>query len=374
MWTRALILAASVSVFALTSAPSVAQTSSTYSVPKLSWGVPDLTGTWADASVTVLQRPKGVNNLVLTPDEALALENGNYHNVRAKKEVEEPKVDLSTGALEKGGVLPIGNYSPAYIDAGTKVGVVRGELRSSWIVDPPNGQIPFSDAGKTLMSTWRPIAFRDGGYKLPPGAKPLSDDVKQRGNSGYDGPESRGVAERCIIGLGGAGGPVMLSVLYNSHRQIVQTPTHVMIDVEMNHDARIIPIVASEAEAEKQIAASMDRWLGNSFGWYEGDSLIVLTGKVNRQQTGPVFLTDTGRVTERFTRTSASEYLYEFTVDDPRIYTQVWKGEIPVREKKEPLYEYACHEGNYGLFNILSGARENERTGKALAITKGEEG
>src|SRR5690348_14847094 len=169
------------------------------------------------------------------------------------------------------------------------------------------------------------------------------------------GPETRPLAERCIISYSRSAGPVMQNSLYNNNYQIVQSPGAVIIDVEMNHDARIIPIVKSKADVKHRPGA-IRPWFGDSVGWYEGDTLVVETVNVNPKQN-TAQISATGVLTERFTRWSASEILYEFSVDDPALYTQVWKGEQSLHASKEPLYEYACHEGNYALTGILAGAR-----------------
>ncbi len=385
--------------------------------PKTSWGVPDLQGNWTNSSVTRLTRPAGIDKLVLTPEEAHAIETKDFNNARTKAEL--LPTDQSQGAPIKARSLPgLGNYNAVWVDPGSKIGLVKGELRSSWIVDPPSGRVPMSEAGRKKLSTWRPDATRDGTFKPPaesplsakaapaPGtrvkpartsaklvreterlitsspepAKPFVDLVEAPKSvngggaaSAYLGPESRGTGERCVV-MGNAGGPVMLNGLYNNNFQVVQTPDHVLIDVEMIHDARIIPIAASKTDAARlHRPAAMETWLGDSVGWYEGDTLVIQSRNFNRQQAGQVFISDTGTLTERLTRVGPDDILYEFIVDDPEVYTQVWRGEIAWRRMDASIYEYACHEGNYGLFNILSGAREQERTGRALELTALEE-
>ena len=377
-----------------------------YAAPKTSWGAPDLQGVWTNSSVTKLTRPAGIDKLVLTPTEAAALESKDFNNARTA--IEKLPTDQSTGAPEKGKALPsVGNYNAVWVDPGSKIATVKGELRSSWITDPPNGRVPMSDAGRRKLATWRPDATRDGTYRpesaatsaklkpkakaasksnatqvaaTAPGAKPFIDLVEapRSANGGgaasaYLGPESRGTGERCVV-MGNAGGPVMLNGLYNNNFQVVQTPGHVMIDVEMIHDARIIPIAADKAAANARYRPkAMETWMGDSVGWYEGDTLVVQSRNFNRQQAGQVFISDTGTLTERFTRLSESDIVYEFTVEDPEVYTQAWKGEIAWRKIPGSVYEYACHEGNYGLFNILSGARVQEEQGRALEVTALEE-
>jgi hypothetical protein len=153
----------------------------------------------------------------------------------------------------------------------------------------------------------------------------------------------------------------MLNVLYNNHYQIVQSPGYVMILVEMNHDARIIRIKGSH------LPDHIKPWLGDSVGHWEGNTLVVKTKNHHLQQRfraairHQILITETAEVTERFTRTSEDEILYEFSVDDDVAYRDVWKGEMPLRKAEGKIYEYACHEGNYSMANILAGAREEER-------------
>jgi hypothetical protein len=390
-----------------------------YQPPKTSWGAPDLQGIWTNSSVTKLTRMAGVDKLVLTPEEAHAIETKDFNNARTKAELEP--TDQSQGAPIRAKSLPgLGNYNAVWVDPGSKIAVVKGELRSSYIVDPPNGRVPMSEAGRRKLSTWRPDATRDGTFK-PPAVSPLSINAKPAAKppaapkqnrtsaklvreaerliatspepakpfidlveapksvngggaaSAYLGPESRGTGERCVV-MGNAGGPVMLNGLYNNNFTLVQTPGHVMIMVEMIHDARVIPVAASKAEAEKMHRPkAMETWMGDSVAWYEGSTLVIQSRNFNRQQAGQVFISDTGTLTERLTRLGPNDILYEFTVEDPEVYTQVWRGEIPWRKIPGQVYEYACHEGNYGLWNILSGAREQERTGRTLELTALEE-
>jgi hypothetical protein len=391
-----------------------------YQAPKTSWGVPDLQGNWTNSSVTKLTRMAGVDKLVLTPEEAHAIETKDFNNARTKAEL--APTDQSQGAPIKAKSLPgLGNYNAVWVDPGSKVAVVKGELRSSYIVDPANGRVPMSDAGRKKLSTWRPDATRDGTFNAPPlsplsvkaapatkapakpakpartsaklvkeadkliatspePAKPFVDLVEapKSANGGgaasaYLGPESRGTGERCVV-MGNAGGPVMLNGLYNNNFTLVQTPGHVMIMVEMIHDARVIPVAASKADAEKMHRPkAMETWMGDSVAWYEGSTLVIQSRNFNRQQAGQVFISDTGTLTERLTRLGPDDILYEFIVEDPEVYTQTWRGEIPWRKIPGQVYEYACHEGNYGLWNILSGAREQERMGRALELTALEE-
>jgi hypothetical protein len=379
-----------------------------YRPPKTSWGAPDIEGVWTNASVTKLTRTAGIDKLVLTPEEARALETKDFNNARTA--AERLPTDQSTGAPVKAKSLPgVGNYNAVWVDPGSKIATINGELRSSWITEPANGRVPMSPAGRKKLETWRPNAMRDGSYKPAPESlaftskvaapaksktpprvkarpvkaddpKPFIDAVEAPKSSdgggavdAYLGPESRGTGERCVL-MGNLGGPVMLSGLYNNNIQVVQTPGYVMLEVEMIHDARIIPVFKDAAEAARGRGPSaIAKWMGDSGAWYEGDTLVVQTRNYNRQQAGQVFISDTGTLTERITRVGPEDIVYAFTVEDPEVYTQTWKGEIAWRKIDGNVYEYACHEGNYGLFNILSGAREQERTGRALEATALEE-
>jgi hypothetical protein len=177
----------------------------------------------------------------------------------------------------------------------------------------------------------------------------------------FDGPEVRALGERCIVGFGSSSGPPMLPDVYNNNYQIVQSPKAVVILVEMVHDARVIRING------KHIPKHITPWMGDSVGRWEGDTLVVETTNLNPGQKAHYgikqrfYLPPTGKVTERFTRVSANEILYQFTVEDPSAYTQPWKGEVPMRATPDLIYEYACHEGNYALPGILAGAREQEK-------------
>ncbi len=180
----------------------------------------------------------------------------------------------------------------------------------------------------------------------------------------YDGPEIRPLGERCVVGFGSTGGPPMLPVLYNNNYQIVQSPGNVMILVEMNHDARLIRMGGKHPPADVQ------KWLGDSIGHWDGDTLVVETSNFHPDQNFRAALkhivmsTENLLVTERFTRVAADEIVYEFTMYDPAVYAKPWRGEIPMRATTDRIYEYACHEGNYALPGILGGARAAEKAGR----------
>jgi hypothetical protein len=317
---------------------AAAQTAPMANPPRTADGRPDLQGFWSNQSVTTLTRSASIPNVVLSPAEAKELEskftwNVNEASQRGLVDVDKPPPG-GTGAQ-----FATTGYNAFWLDHGRTYATVKGEIRSSWLTDPPSGRLPTRPDAQRAQNA--------GGYGT------------------FDGPETRPLAERCIISYSRSGGPVMQNSLYNNNYQIVQTPGHVMIDVEMNHDARIVRLVANKAAA-KHTPVAIQPWFGDSMGWYEGDTLVVETINVNPKQRGAV-MSPKGKMTERFTRWSEDEILYEFTVEDPDMYTATWKGEMSLHRSKEPLYEYACHEGNYALHGILAGARVQEAAGKTVA-------
>jgi hypothetical protein len=295
--------------------------------PRMAWGAPDLQGTWTNATITGLERFDEVEKLVLTPAEAREIEN-------ATADLYASIDDVPEGELEAG--ENVGGYNSFWMDPGKRLARVRGEIRSSLIVDPADGKVPYS---------WR-------------GRAQLVKRFWELRNA--DDPETRLLGERCIVGFGSTGGPPMLPVLYNNHYQIVQSPGFVLILVEMNHDARIIRM------GGKPRPDVIRPWLGDSIGHWEGNTLVVETTRFNPGQSFRgslrhiVYMSSDAKVVERFTRIGEKEILYEFSVEDPTAYTQIWRGEIPMREAEGQIYEYACHEGNYSLTGILAGAREED--------------
>jgi len=303
-----------------------------YKAPRTFYGQPDLQGTWTNGTFTTLERPDDIETLVLSETEARAM-------VIARNEFyagyDEPeKVD---GKLAES--TDPGGYNTFWMDEGSNLAVVDGEYRSSIIVHPEDGQIPYK---------WTSFYRR---YR----------DLIQL--TRMDGPELRPLGERCIVGFGSTGGPPMLPVLYNNNYQIVQNKDHVLILVEMNHDVRTVRLNS------KHPPTSVKKWLGDSIGWWEGDTLVVETTNFHPGQSiraslkHLIYATDELKVTERFTRTSDKAIKYEFAMDDPNVYSEVWRGELPFRKHDEQIYEYACHEGNYAMPGILAGARREEADG-----------
>ncbi len=297
---------------AIMAAPALAQ------VPKAADGKPDLTGFWTNASLTPLQRAAANKTLVVSEMEAKKIADG---TAVAGIPADDPEFnknarysDPTKGAPPKGGKdFGVKGYDSFWVTPGTMLAHVKGEYRTSNIVDPPSGQLPFVDpAGQARKGM-------------------LGFQRYATGNAPYEGPEETAISERCLIGFGQTGGPGMLSVLYNNNYQMVQTPTHMMILVEMAHDTRIVPIfpTAEKARASHR-PATFKPWLGDTVGWWEGDTFVMETINVNPLQAeNQAFpLSEQGVVTERFTRTSDKDIFYEFSVTDPVNYTQPWKAEL----------------------------------------------
>ena len=289
---------------------------------------PDLSGVWTNSSLTGLTRPPQIDGLVIDPEQAEHLASTNFHNVRAA--ADEELSDPNKAAPEVLERLPsVGNYNAYWVEPGTRYGVVDGEIRSSWIIDPADGQIPFTAAALAMFEQQR----------------------AQR--QSMAGPEVLSVGERCLLGFGGTGGPPMLNVLYNNYYRFLQTPEHLLILVEMVHDARIVRLGGQHGPSSRQ------HWLGDSVGHFEGDTLVVSTTHFHpeRAVSGPLPLSSNAVVEERFRRESEDVLYYAFRIDDPVLYTQPVRGEMSFRRRDEQVFEYACHEGNYAMPAMLKGAR-----------------
>ncbi|HVS15239.1 MAG TPA: hypothetical protein VMV46_15020 [Thermoanaerobaculia bacterium] len=312
---------------ALLGLPVIAVASEDYQPPRTPAGRPVLEGVWTNASLTRLTRPRGIEALVLSPEQAEGLAVGHFHNVRAAADLEPSDPHREAKAVDR--LPPVGNYNAFWVDPGTEYAVVRGEIRSSWIVEPEDGQVPLSEEAR---------ARRDR-------RRALREDL--------DGPEALSLGERCLLGFGGTAGPPMLNVLYNGYYRIVQTDTHVVILVEMVHDARIVRLGSAHGPPEDR------RWLGDSIGWWEGDTLVVETTRFHplREDEGELPYSESAVVVERITRVSDDALLYQFEIEDHQTYRRPILGEMTFRAVDERVYEYACQEGNYAMSGILRGAR-----------------
>jgi hypothetical protein len=289
---------------------------------------------WTNATITPMTRPPQYKDKPTISDaEATEYE-------KKDKEVLVSQDGQSDGPLIRAaGSSGTGGYNVLFVDRGDKLARVDGQARTSLIIDPPTGQMP--------PMVPRQNRNREAGGGQGEGYAGMS----------YDSVKRRPLSERCLIGFGSTSGPPMLPVLYNNNYEIVQTPDAVMILVEMVHDVRVIRMNAQHDPA------AIEKWLGDSIGHWEGDTLVVETINVNptNRFRGA---SDKLKVTERFTRVDASTILYRATMDDPESYTKPWTIEYPFVATPGPVYEYACHEGNYAMEDILGGARKQEATKK----------
>jgi predicted amidohydrolase YtcJ len=292
-----------------------------WSVPRTPHGHPDLQGIWTNSTMTPLERPPELaGKEFFTREEAAEFEKRVRDRNNGDRRDANPEADLTTG------------YNDFWWDRGTNV---VSTLRTSIIVDPPDGRVP-----QLTPEAQKAAAARAEARRLRPS----------------DGPEDRSLADRCIAR--GNTGPPMLPAGYNNNYQIVQTTDHVMILLEMIHDARIIPL-----DGRPHVPRNVQQWLGDSRGRWEGNTLVVettnFTGKTNFRGSGEAL-----RVVERFTRVDETTLLYQFTVEDPQAFTRPWSGEIPMKKTEGPVFEYACHEGNLSMTNILEAARAEEKAAK----------
>ncbi|MDD9896355.1 MAG: hypothetical protein OXU24_11335 [Gammaproteobacteria bacterium] len=305
--------------------------------PRTAHGKPDLQGVWTNKTLTPLTRDREFGEQrALSLEQATRLEAGHQDYLDAEFADSDPDRGAGFGAQADDDGNTDDGYNEFWKDLGTRIQVIAGEYRSSIIVDPPNGQIPYAGDPRAR-------------FRRAPGSP-----------GPYDGPEGRPLAERCLLSFGSHSGPPMLPVMYNNNYQFVQTEDYLMILAEMAHDARIIRLDGSEH------LMGMNKWMGDSVGRWEGDTLIVATKGFNPQQNFRGSSKNL-HVIERFSRISESEILYSFTVEDPTVFSQPFTGELVfnARPNQESMYEYACHEGNYALSRILAGARELERQAAA---------
>jgi len=318
-------------------APATAQTPAStagdWVIPRTPDGRPDLQGNWTSATLTPLQRPEDQENLVLSWEEVEVREGRAANRLERVSRPSDPdRLAPETGG--RGGRGSVGGYNGIYVDAGDVVARVYGEPRSSLITHPADGRVP----------------------ELTPEARARRAERREvRSQFGpYDHPELRPLGERCLVSFGSNAGPPMLpNGFYNNNYTIVQTPDHLVIMAEMVHDARIIRIGDGP-----RLPDHIRPWMGDSWGHWEGDVLVVETTNIHPLHR---YSGEEMKVTERFSRMAEDAVLYEFTIDDPSTYIEPWGAQVPMMALNDRLYEYACHEGNYALSNILSGARYQER-------------
>ena len=312
-------------------APAAGQSADTSTPPRTPWGAPDLQGVWDFRTITPLERPEEfAGRELLTDDEAAARE-----GQALERAVDRPPEPGRTGAYNR-----FWSDGPSFVE----------NRRTSLIVDPPDGRIPplvpgaehqIGSLDEDLPNS-RPIRYRAGG-------------------SGTDGHEDRGLSERCILGFNA--GPPLTPGGYNQNIQVFQTPEHVVILNEMVHDVRIVPL-----DGRSHLPDDLRQWTGDPRGHWESDTMVIestnFTSKAPSFSPTVTSSMGTGEIlhlTERLTRVGPNTMRYEYTLDDPATFTRPFTAVLFLNKSEEPLYEYACHEGNYGLLNTLLGAREAER-------------
>ena len=319
-----------------------------YRPPRTSFGAPSLEGDWTNATFTTLQRPKDFKSLVATPAEAAAYVAKRKNKLVGIETAPEPKPpEPAKGPPGEPPPSEVGDIQSEWYEMEVGLLSLDGQLRTSIITDPADGRLPYNAAGKKA-----------------------AEDAEHVDDHDFSNPEVRMPDERCLLALGGVTGPPMLVSSYNAHYRIIQTPREIAIYSEMIHDVRIVRIGASHP------AVPTHPWMGDSIGWWEGDTLVIETVDQNpgggyRFLGGGVFYTSpAAKVVERLTRVSPTQIRYAFTVEDPAAYTRPWRGELVFNTSTAAMYEYACHEGNYSLPNILAGGRAQERDAAAAAAAQ----
>jgi hypothetical protein len=311
---------------ALLIAPLAGQTKSKSSaIPRTKDGHPEIQGIWTNATITPMERPaKFAGKPTISDAEATAYEKSDAEELQKQDGQSDGPLIAAAGSSGTGG------YNVLFVDRGSELARVDGVKRTSLVIDPPDGRVPpMTEAARQRISGM------------------------MRSFNRYDSVKDRPLSERCIIGFGSTSGPPMLPVLYNNTYEIVQTPDAVMILVEMVHDVRVVRMNGTHKPA------NVHQYLGDSIGHWDGDTLVVDTTNFNDQTR----FRGTGEnlhVIERFQRVDANTMLYRATIDDPTTFTKNWTLEYPFNATPGPVYEYACHEGNYAMPDILGGARKME--------------
>jgi hypothetical protein len=305
-----------------------AKTANTWSPARTLDGQFDLEGVWDFSTITPLERPSSLGDKqTFTDEEAVAFER--EENRRQNRDLIDPK--KGGAQYLPGSVIP---YNEFWYERGNKI---IGDKRTSLIIDPPDGRIPpLTPEAQQRLDALAAVAREE-----------------QLGRVRADSPQSRSLADRCILGFNA--GPPMTPGAYNNYVQITQAAGLVTLVVEMVHDVRIIPV-----DGRPHLPSRIRQYKGDSRGRWEGRTLVIDTTNFLRE-TAFRGSSANLHLVERLTRIDANTLLYEFTVDDPKTWTKPWTAAIPMKKVDAPIYEYACHEGNYALRNILAGARAQER-------------
>ena len=338
----------------LTVALLIAATGANAQSPRTPDGHADFSGTYDIATLTPLVRPANVGGRAsLTDAEANILAKAAADQKATRNQASDPNRSAppAGGDGSEGAAGNVGGYNTLWVDNGTGAFKIEGKWRTSIIVDPLDGRVPQLTPEAAKRAAARASLNRPNRGD----AWWIQDNVSP---GPYDDPELRPNAERCLLGFGSSAGPPSLPVLYNNLKQIIQTRDTVVILNEMVHDTRLVRINGKHDPAE------LRRWLGDSVGVWQGDTLVVDTTNFNDQPAFPG-ATRNLHVVEKFSRIDSKSLLYQFTVDDPTVWTKPWSGEMLWPSSESRVFEYACHEGNYSFANILRGARLLE--GEALA-------
>lgn len=302
-----------------------------YQAPRTEWGHPELRGVWNFSSSIPMQRPQ-------------ALGDREFYTLEEVQAQEQARIQREQSGVELTDIIggTIGGYNDFWIETNP----LDYNLRTSLIIDPPNGRMPPVVEGA-------PMAYGGLGPDTP-GVRPVRFTV---GGVGKAGPEDRGLSERCLMGFNSV--PPFEPSLYNNNMQIFQTEDHVVLFNEMIHEARIVRL-----DDEGHIPDSIRQWNGDSRGYWDGETLVVETRNFNNktQSFNGVGVSADKLLIERFTRMADNRVDYRFRVEDDKAFTAPVTAEIPMFKVDGILYEYACHEGNYGLVNVLQGARVEEGT------------
>jgi hypothetical protein len=314
-------------------------------------GVPNLGGVWTNASLTRLERdPKFGDRAAYTSAEVAALDSGRAEDIANGNKATDTSLttDQVNTKCEIRGFAGVGcGYNSGWTDPGDLVMKVGDQGRTSFITFPANGRIPPSIPGAPAFTA------RGGGEGSNAAQRPGQND----------NPEGRSLGERCIMSFGQSSGPVMQPQLYNNDYEFVQSKESVGIWVEMVHDVKIVRLNAQHR------TDGVRPYMGDSIGHYEGATLVVETTNFPQAQALRGSWQNL-KVTEKFTRVAQDRLLYQFKVEDPAVWAQPWGGEYEFGKAKGLVYEYACHEGNYGLEGILAGARDEDRMAREKAAEK----
>jgi hypothetical protein len=327
-------------------------------------GHPDLQGTYDLATMTPLERQRGLPPS-LTKVQAQALEKAELarrdeDNRPSDPNRPAPPVGGDTSAphsffeaLEKAGGGAVGGYNRFWLNQGATYTVVEGQIRTSIVVDPPDGRVPpYNAAALKRIAAARAMPTSTAAERQDGVAEPLG---------AYDNPEQRPLSERCLLGFGSTSGPPALpDYFYNDLHQIVQASDSIMILSEMIHDARIVRMNA------QHLPKNIRRWMGDSIGHWDGDTLVIDTTNFT-DKTRFRGATENLHVMERLSRVDDKTLLYHFTVEDPDTWDRPWAGEYTWPATDQRMYEYACHEANYALSDVLRGARQQEAADAAKA-------